>query len=505
MFSKRTVRTLAYTIICGFVSYMLTEIILSRLPTAAPRTTLGVVKSSSAASPQRTVTPTVPLTPAPTVPPTPPPTNLPTIAPDRKCTEADKLFPQNKKLEHIRDTINAPGVKLVDFKTHSDYGRKAQFGAVSEAKRAQMCTQLHPYVWIECPLSANPSAQPNHKALPHEQKNRKPYRMCTNKSYIADIPCAFVELWGPVNKVVPGAVFDHERTFTPQIYSRPAQTDYLLAKVGAHYKHLGVALFPYPDAKGHFVHETLSRVVWLLKALPSDVMVLAPRLEFTNRYLEVIAENGFNISRILPFKDQPRTVAYAEHIYVAGEWPFCQQQGNPNIGGEPTEYPYEVMSMLHKALVPKDLPAKSRKSILVVDRGGGARRLTEHRILVEALRKAHEPHGFKVEEFGPAEWKKPLRDHIAIFNRAAVVVGPHGAGFANMVFCAEGTAVIEIGFNGKQGMYMDEMYFQLALGLHLRYWLILGEGGYGSAISADVKDISLAVKQAVDGVQPNYV
>ena len=84
-----------------------------------------------------------------------------------------------------------------------------------------------------------------------------------------------------------------------------------------------------------------------------------------------------------------------------------------------------------------------------------------------------------------------------------MVVGPHGAGFSNIVFCELGTAIIEIGFDGADGMFMDEMYYQLALGLHLRYWLVLGRGSYSSAISVDIHAVTSSIANALRGEQPN--
>ena len=72
----------------------------------------------------------------------------------------------------------------------------------------------------------------------------------------------------------------------------------------------------------------------------------------------------------------------------------------------------------------------------------------------------------------------PLHEHIEMFHRAAVVIAPHGAGLSNLIFCREGTAVVEIGFDSSRGMQLDDMYFQLSLGLRLRYWLIIGRGSY---------------------------
>ena len=71
-----------------------------------------------------------------------------------------------------------------------------------------------------------------------------------------------------------------------------------------------------------------------------------------------------------------------------------------------------------------------------------------------------------------------------------------------MIFCREGTVVVEIGFDSSRGMQLDDMYFQLSLGLRLRYWLIMGRGSYVGRIDANVDDVLLVVDDAIAGVDP---
>ena len=51
-------------------------------------------------------------------------------------------------------------------------------------------------------------------------------------------------------------------------------------------------------------------------------------------------------------------------------------------------------------------------------------------------------------------------------------------------------------------MQLDDMYFQLSLGLRLRYWLIMGRGSYVGRIDANVDDVLLVVDDAIAGVDP---
>jgi len=62
--------------------------------------------------------------------------------------------------------------------------------------------------------------------------------------------------------------------------------------------------------------------------------------------------------------------------------------------------------------------------------------------------------------------------------------------------------VIEIGFDGHEDMQLGEMYYQLSMGLPLRYWLVMGRGSYHKSISVD---IIAEITQALRGVEPNWV
>ena len=167
-------------------------------------------------------------------------------------------------------------------------------------------------------------------------------------------------------------------------------------------------------------------------------------------------------------------------------------------------------------------------AVVMERRAGGARAYSQHAQLVAELR-AHcnhtATHCLHVVEFRA---EGSLREHVALFSSAAAVLGPHGAGFANLVFCSPGTVcrarhacvpgcqyasrmpvcmwvhcsvlfrthrctctqrVVEIGWYSQavdaDGMEMDDMYFRLSVALGLEYRLVLGTGSYTGPISAD--------------------
>ena len=63
-----------------------------------------------------------------------------------------------------------------------------------------------------------------------------------------------------------------------------------------------------------------------------------------------------------------------------------------------------------------------------------------------------------------------FKDQIAIFNNAKIIVGNHGAGFANLVFCKKNTKIIE--FIDKN---TSKPIKKISKDLGLNYFSVLGK------------------------------
>jgi capsular polysaccharide biosynthesis protein len=79
-----------------------------------------------------------------------------------------------------------------------------------------------------------------------------------------------------------------------------------------------------------------------------------------------------------------------------------------------------------------------------------------------------EPYGFQVAVLSGMS----VTAQAALFGSARVVVGPHGAGFANLLFCNPGTTVLEF----FSPLYVNFCFWTLARGAGLSYFYLLGEG-----------------------------
>jgi len=98
-----------------------------------------------------------------------------------------------------------------------------------------------------------------------------------------------------------------------------------------------------------------------------------------------------------------------------------------------------------------------------------------------------------VVKFVPS--KHSLRKDINVFQNAKLVVGVHGAGFANMMFCSPNTLIFEIGYT--TGMKFPAIYYSMAEALQLKYWVTVGKGDYSGTIEAPLVEISTVLAQIV--------
>jgi Glycosyltransferase 61 len=124
------------------------------------------------------------------------------------------------------------------------------------------------------------------------------------------------------------------------------------------------------------------------------------------------------------------------------------------------------------AWLPREMAARLRKEnpstadalIYISRRDSPARQVENEDEVIACL----EPYGFQIVTLSGMS----VAAQAALFGSARVVAGPHGAGFANLLFCNPGTAVLEF----FSPLYVNFCYWTLARGAGLSYFYMLGEG-----------------------------
>jgi capsular polysaccharide biosynthesis protein len=109
-------------------------------------------------------------------------------------------------------------------------------------------------------------------------------------------------------------------------------------------------------------------------------------------------------------------------------------------------------------------PAPPRALIYISRRDSPARRVENEDEVIACL----EPYGFKIVTLSGMS----VAAQAALFASARAVVGPHGAGMANLLFCKPGAIVLEF----FSPLYVNFCYWTLARGADLTYWYMFGAG-----------------------------
>lgn len=182
---------------------------------------------------------------------------------------------------------------------------------------------------------------------------------------------------------------------------------------------------------------------------------------------------------------EAQIVAPARYSHFA-----CEQLIVPSLPGR-AGYPTSRSLGLVGALVePLVSPAAGRVfgERLYISRDKAARRRVANETELWA---ALEARGFVRVFLEDLTW----REQIHAFRHAKVIVAPHGAGLANVMFCAEGTCVVEL-FNRS---YLNGCYWRIAALKALDYRPIVPTGAepLGAALKDNRRDIEADVSQVL--------
>ena len=148
--------------------------------------------------------------------------------------------------------------------------------------------------------------------------------------------------------------------------------------------------------------------------------------------------------------------------------------------GQPTSPACEYILKAYQNTY-RDIDSKSNNKFIYVSRNKvKGRNLIEEDSLVKELSKI----GFTVVHLEHMHWS----EQIKIFSSASFIVAPHGAGLSNLIFCKEGTKVVEI-FNPQ---YVHWCYWQLSSIKDLLYYPYI-ENYNSENLNHSVKHCSSAI------------
>jgi hypothetical protein len=186
-------------------------------------------------------------------------------------------------------------------------------------------------------------------------------------------------------------------------------------------------------------------------------------------------------------------------LYVSTEWPPMPSAASlsPYAASRITSFPAEHLTRVRSAFVPTASASAARNTIvLIVHRATTHWRLSaaEYHTLSAALATAYptlqvteyvvdsEQESTDVSAVGLAAAVKAVEDGVQLFARAALVIGVHSSALSNVVYCAPGTSVLEIGIPASPTATaqsravlspMDSLYYRMSAALGLDYWLLM--------------------------------
>jgi hypothetical protein len=207
---------------------------------------------------------------------------------------------------------------------------------------------------------------------------------------------------------------------------------------------------------------------WITQALPAIDFYLRRPEPLRNGCLALPALNTWQEEslRLLGYGEPGRLVVdpdkqYAVHAIeyneiLNGGSAFC-----------PSEMARQTYSRLRQAVERSRL---ERKRIYVARTDSTRRYMRDEAVIVEEVRKR----GFEIVVAGDLNFT----DQIRLFREAVLVVGPHGAGMTNIVFCDPGTLVYEL----LPSHYPNACFCNLAHTCKLRYWADAFESDGGGPV-----------------------
>ena len=294
---------------------------------------------------------------------------------------------------------------------------------------AALCQELHTAQWPAC--QGVPGATPRRGRAGQELSDG------FNELQLVMMPCAFTD-GGRNHK---GALWDATRVLNAQ--HRRATPAFARAPL-RRYPVAAVGLTPYGHLHdSHFYASTAPWILQLLELLPPPIPIvvsLSPRLVALYSRLAVPMER----LHVLPAGG----AVSAERLLSLVTLPLGALEP---LGAS-------ALGRVRSRFVPLPPPRAQHVYVVLLSRAdmGRKRSLSNEAELLRALRSGlvatktgMSPHagppGLDVRRYVGSD-KLSLAATAQLFSRAALLTGPHGGAFLNMIYCPAGTPVVEIGY-----------------------------------------------------------
>lgn len=221
----------------------------------------------------------------------------------------------------------------------------------------------------------------------------------------------------------------------------------------------------------HFTVEVMSQLVLVFQKnwfQNSNIPILVTKSKH--------AEEIFELFMLHDRFEEYKFSEYRYHIKEAFvvDWAFSDEENSMFAPHHPEDYYvppalslHLLRNVIHTSVLGEETSKLPRDLVIFVHRAGKSnRQILDHESLYQRLSVLSESFGMKFVVHG--NQTVSVLEQIVMFSRAAVVIGVHGAGLSNIVYCRSKTFLIEIPVQPTK----VSVYSRLASSLNLNYWTL---------------------------------
>ena len=210
----------------------------------------------------------------------------------------------------------------------------------------------------------------------------------------------------------------------------------------------------------HFLIELVPRLLLVLDLIQKDsslrILINSSPKKFMCEYFELL---GIDPARVV-FCD-PCSFYYVSTLYFPR---------SPFMGYPSRQELFRTRDHLLKKLgLDNNAKEKEDDLIIIIHRPENARQVTNTKDLITAIKKEFPDKAEKIVVFDNG---LSVKEQICLFNRARIIIGPHGAGLSNMLFSKPGAVVIEL----MPEKYFGVLYWHVASALSLKHHHVMIQG-----------------------------
>jgi len=231
---------------------------------------------------------------------------------------------------------------------------------------------------------------------------------------------------------------------------------YIFSATARHIDGVGAVLVsPQSHNYYHWLSDVLPRIK-LYESVAGQVDHYCVASNVPDKFVEMLIEFGIPKKKVLLINEKEKL--HFDHLYVS------------SLPGSEGRSPRWAVDYLRSKLIKTHSVAQHFRKIYFI-RGAEAERrvLNEDTVIAKLM-----DNGFEAVDPGALS----LTDQIDMMQHAKIIVGVHGAALSNLLFSADGIAVIEI---FSPDYFRTDCYYTLSSIRNLNYWYIVGDKPAGAA------------------------